>query len=272
VPTLPADRFYLAGDHPPAQGDILLASVVRVVGDDALGPPRWKVLDELVVELAPRTDSLPSILVAGGRSLVMVTTHDCGQDKEFNAEVDRLLKERGVHDRDTKGIHKITSEVESDSTLDRSLQVSPLLDPASVEVAGQPVDQGLLLSGRMIGYLPVPALVVGDRQIIPPAVVDLNYRVTIDRLSYASRLSAVSEEAREELRYALARLDVLRTPTLESELSRAIGQEIRGARVDKRNPLIVKITLADGSALELLQKPGSPDPGPVSRSSRSVRK
>lgn len=270
MPALAADRFYALDDGPPAQGDILFASVARVVGDDQWSPPRWRVLDERVVELAPSEADLPAIKVAGGRSLVMVTTHDCGHDKEFNAVVDKLLKEREISEDDSEEVSAVMAEVERDITLDRSFQVSPLLDPLSVEVAGLKVDQSLLLAGRFVGYLPVPPFVVDGVEVIPQAVVDLNYRATIDRIGYVSRLTSISEEARQILRYALARLDVLRTPTLEAELSEAIGQEIKNARIDKRNPLLVKLTLADGSVLELLQKPSSPPPGPVSRSRRSV--
>ncbi len=270
MPALAADRFYIVDDGPPAQGDILFASVARVIGDDRWSPPRWRVLDENVAELSPSEADLPAIRVAGGRSLVMVTTHDCGHDKEFNAVVDRLLEERGIREEDSEELFAVMAEVEADPTLDREFQVSPLLDPTTVEVAGRSVDQSLLLGGRVIGYLPVPPLVVAGVEVIPQAVVDLSYRVTVDRIGYVSRLTSVSEEARQLLRYALARLDVLRTPPLEAALSEAVGQEIKSARIDKRNPLIVKLTLADGSVLELLQKPSSPPAGPVSRSRRSI--
>jgi hypothetical protein len=122
------------------------------------------------------------------------------------------------------------------------------------------------MSGRIIGYLPVPALVIDSVPVIPEAVVDLSYRATIDRRSYRHRISCVSEEAREGLRFALARLDVLRTPTLETELAQAVGQKINKARVHKRNPLVAQLTLEDGTVMELLMKPGSPPPSPVARS------
>jgi hypothetical protein len=124
------------------------------------------------------------------------------------------------------------------------------------------------MSGHVVGYLPVPALIVSGATLIPEAVVDLNYRTTLDRLAYAQRLSCISEPARDRLRYALARLDVL--PTLESQLSDAVGQRVVKARVHKKNPLMVQLTLEDGSVLELLKTPGSPRPGPTSRTRRSV--
>ena len=262
--------FYSNVDTTPQQGDILLAQVTRVVADDDFAPPRWQVLDEARFELLPAVQLaggavMPAVRVVGGRCLVMVTTHDCGLDKEFNAVVDQLVK------KDTLSEPDAMSVAEARPDLDRTFQVSPLLDPATVEVAGNVVDQGLLLAGRYVGYLPVPELVVGGEVLVPSAVVDLNYRTTIDRLSYTARVSCVSEATRELLRYALARLDVLRTPTLEAELSAVLGQVIIKAKVQKKNPLIVQLTLEDGSVVELLKTPGSPGPGPVARSRRSVR-
>lgn len=266
-----AADFYSDVDEAPRQGDILLASVARVVAADDFAPPRWRVLDEGRSELLPARPLpsgavLPALRVVGGRALVMVTTHDCGLDKEFNAVVDQLMYPAG----DALSEQEAMRVAEARPDLDRSFQVSPLLDPTTMEVAGEVVDQGLLMSGRYVGYLPVPELVVSGQMLVPSAVVDLSYQATIDRLAYPQRLSCVSEATRERLRYALARLDVLRTPTLESDLSSALGQAVVKAKVHRRNPLLVQLTLQDGSMLELLRKPGSPAPGPVARSRRSV--
>jgi hypothetical protein len=261
--------YYSRADSAPQQGDILLAHVARVVAGDDFAPPRWQVLEESRAELLPAAplggmEVLPALRVVGGRCLVMVTTHDCGLDKDFNSVVDQLVKQEGLSEQEAM------SAAEARPDLDRAFQVSPLLNPADVEIAGKVVDQGLLLSGRYVGYLPVPELAVAGQVLVPSAVVDLNYRTTIDRLSYTRRLSCVSEATRERLRYALARLDVLRTPTLESQLSEVLGQVITKAAVHKKNPLLVQLTLQDKTVIELLRKPGSPAPGPVARSRRSV--
>ena len=266
MPRPAAEEFYSSEDGAPAQGDILLGAVARVVADDDWPVPNWRALDEVEAQLDGPRGLLPALRVAAGRAVVMVTTHDCGLDKEFNAAVTRLTAAPGADEG------AVLASAEADRALDRVFQVSPLLEPATVEVAGQILDQGLLLAGRVVGYLPVPALTdPSGRTLIPESVVDLSYRATIDRFSYTHRVSAISEPARQRLRYALARLDVLRTPTLESELAAAVGQQILGAKVHKRNPLVVTLTLADGTTLELLQPPGSPPLGPVSRSRRSVQ-
>lgn len=268
----PAD-FYSTIDEAPQQGDILLASVTRVVAGDDFAPPRWTILDEARATLLPERSLtsgviLPTLRVAGGRALVMVTTHDCGLDKEFNAVVADLM----TRDENPLSEQHAMTTAEKRIELDRSFQVSPLLHPTTVDMAGKLVDQGNLMSGRIVGYLPVPELVVGGTTIIPASVADLNYRTTLDRLAYPQRLSCVSEATRERLRYALARLDVLRTPTLEAQLSAALGQAVVKAKVHQKNPMVVQLTLEDATVLELLKKPGSPEPGPVGRTRGSVPK
>lgn len=264
---LGADAFYVAGDAIPLQqGDILLAPVVRVgVGEHTQN--QWRRLDEeRSVLLTPRGEhDLPGVFATGGWSLVMVTTHDCGLDKEYNARLGQLEAD-GIDITDA-----VLADVEDDTTLDRFLQVSPLVRPDEVEVAGAQVAQDQLLAGKMVGYLPVPELSRDGIDLVPESVVDLNYRCTIDRLSHAVRVSSVSEPARSQLRYALARLDALRTPTLEFELSDVIGKTITKARVAKRNPLAVELTLSDNSKVQLLLQPGSPAPGGPARTARSAK-
>jgi len=244
VSRLDSSVFYSTLDEAPQQGDILLGAVSRIVAGDGYCPPRWRALDEHTALLAPAQHAghvtMPELRVSAGRALVMVMTHECGLDK----------------DRDDLG---------------RAFTVSPLIDPTSVSVAGAVADQGLLMSGRIVGYLPVPELRIDSRSIIPASVVDLSYRTTLDRLAYTRRLTCVSEAARQQLRFALAKPDVLRTPSLEVQLSEAVGQTITSAKVSKSNPLVVQLQLADGSTLELLKQPGSPAAGPVARTRRSVQ-
>ncbi|MFM9134317.1 MAG: hypothetical protein ACKOT0_02585 [bacterium] len=261
-----AERFYSIADDPPQQGDILIGAVTRVIAEDEFTPPRWEMLDEHRATLAPAQRAghvtVPALQVAGGRGLVMVCSHDCGLDKEFNAVVNRLMDPAGANPR---GEDQAVAEAEAREDLDRSFTVSPLVRPEDVTVAGEPVDRALLMAGRVIGYLPVPPLVVEGREVIPESVVDLAYRATIDRFAYTQRITSISEEARERLRFALARLDILRTPTLEAQLAYAVGQEITSARVSRENPLVVELILGDGSKIELLVKPGSPRPSTRAR-------
>jgi hypothetical protein len=272
VRRIPSADFYSRIDEAPQQGDILFGAVSRVVGEDRFSPARWLTLDEHEVVLRPETTvgllRVPALRVMAGRALVMICSHDCGLDKEFNASVDRMIDDSVGGSLDEATAIRVAEDWVD---LDRSFSVSPLVDPDTVEVAGAQVDRGLLMSGRVVGYVPVPELVIADRVVIPESVVDLGYRSTLDRLAYVQRITCVSELAREHLRFALARLDVLRTHSLEDQLSGAVGQLISSAKVSKTNPLVVEIRLADGSTIELLAEPASPGPGPASRTRRSVR-
>lgn len=256
---LTSEQFYARGDLPPQQGDVLLGAVSRVVASDEFVPAHWRDLDEVAVETHPEVHdggrTVPAVRIVAGRALVMVTTHDCGLDKEWNREVRALVADGMVEE-------EARAQAEASTDLDRNFNVSPLVDPDAIAVAGHPVDRGLLMAGRVVGYLPVPELIIDGRAVIPESVVDLTYRSTLDRGAYTQRITAVSEESRSRLRYALARLDVLRSPTLTVELSAAVGQEITAARVAKRNPLVVELTLGSGDVLRLLQQPGSPPEGP----------
>ncbi|MBU6245298.1 MAG: hypothetical protein KGP12_08800 [Actinomycetales bacterium] len=237
-----------------SQCDILLGAVSRVVGDDGYAPDRWQALDEHQAVLAPARAAgpalMPALRVAAGRALVMVCTHDCGLDEEFNAVVDELIKPTDWERIDERTAQSMAKARDG---FDRSFAVSPLGDPSTVLVAGRPVDRGLLMGGHNVCFLPVPELRVGDAVMVPEPVVDLTYRSTLDRPAFTQRITCISEPAMEPLGFALARLDVLRTPSLEVQLSVAVGQQITSAKVSRSNPLLVDLTLADGSRIELLK-------------------
>jgi hypothetical protein len=121
------------------------------------------------------------------------------------------------------------------------------------------VDQGNLMAGKMLGYVPVPASADG---LIPEAVVDLTYRVTLDRLDIV-RLASISAAARAQLRFALSRLDSLRAVTVGFEIEAVVGKHIESVTFPSANPLTVQLHLDDGAVIELLQRPADPPPGPA---------
>jgi hypothetical protein len=141
-----------------------------------------------------------------------------------------------------------------DPRLDRTFTASPLLRPEDLDV-----DRGNLMGGKMLGYHPVPASADG---LIPEAVVDLTYRVTLDRLDIV-RLVSISASARSQLRYALTRLDSLRAVTVGFEIEAVVGRHINSVTFPSANPLAVRLHLDDGSTIELLQRPTDPGEGPA---------
>jgi hypothetical protein len=175
----------------------------------------------------------------------MVTSHDCHFDKEWNRRR-RLLIKDGIDDAEAGVI------ASSDDTLDRTFTASPLVSPEDVDV-----DRANLLAGNVVGYLPVPA---SRDRIVPAAVVDLTYRVTLDRLDIV-RVASISVVARGQLRYTMARLESLRTVQLGFEIEKVVGRQIKRVTVPKSNPLLVRLELDDGATLDLLQQPTEPLPG-----------
>lgn len=236
------DEFYEWHDE-PRQGDIVLCGVSRIIADDRHSPAQWESLDAHFLQVDDAWDAGRPLGIAAGIGLAMVVTHDCQLDKEWNQRV-RELQKGGT---ETEAAER---EATADATLDRSLVVSPLVDPAELRGA-----RGNLLAGRVIGYLPVPA---HPEQLVDECVADLTCQCTIDRLDVV-KVASISEVARKRLRYALIQLDALRTADLGFEVEAVVGRTIQRVEVPARDPLTVRIQLDDGNVIQLLQQPGTPD-------------
>jgi hypothetical protein len=241
-----SERFYAPNEGPPKQGDILLAGVARLVADDRFTPPPWEPLDRFDVTVDLEEDDR-KLRLAVGPALVMVASHDCHFDKEWN-------QRRGAIIADGARPEEASRVADADDSLDRTFTASPLLRPADVARK-----RDMLMAGKILGYLPVPASADG---LIPEAVVDLTYRVTLDRLDIV-RVACVGIEARSQLRYALARLDSLRAPSVGFDLEAVVGRHIERVTFPKKQPLFVRLHLDNGTTVDLLQHPGEPEGGPA---------
>ncbi len=242
-----ADQFYVPADGPPQQGDVLLAGVARLVAEDRFTPPQWSRLDTYDVTVSPARNEHEQLRLAAGPALVMVASHDCHFDKEWNRRRSALIKE-GVAEVDAE---RLAGE---EAGLDRAFIASPLLRPDELDI-----DRGNLMAGKVLGYLPVPASADG---LVPEAVVDLTYRVTLDRLDIV-RVASISAPARAQLRYALTRLDSLRAVTIGFEIEKVVGRQIEQVTFPRSNPLLVRLHLDDGTMIDLLQQPTDPGDGPA---------
>ncbi len=236
------DDFYEWHEQ-PRQGDIVLCGVSRVIAEDRHSPSQWESLDAHFVRIDDAWDSGRPLGIAAGIALAMVVTHDCQLDKEWNQRVRELQ-------RDGMEGERAELEATSDRTLDRTLVVSPLIDPSDVRGG-----RGNLMAGRVIGYLPVPA---HPDHLVDECAVDLTYQCTADRLDVV-KVASISEAARKQLRYALIQLDALRTADVGFEIEAVVGRTIRKVDVPARDPLTVRIQLDDGNVIQLLQQPGTPD-------------
>ena len=143
-------------------------------------------------------------------------------------------------------------QAEEDQTLDRAFMASPLISPDDVGV-----DRRQLMDGKILGYFPIPE---SEDGLIPETVADLTYRVTLDRLDVV-RIACISPSAQTILRYLLARLDALRSPTIGFDLEAVIGQRIEHVESNSSNPLEVELYLKNGETIKPLKQPGGPEPG-----------
>ena len=152
---------------------------------------------------------------------------------------------------------------EDDDALDRHVIVSPVVPLDAVAAAGDRSNRALMRKGRLLGYY---ALEDNADLGLVNVVVDLGMRATVDRLTLDQRLVSLTDPARIQLRYALARMDSLRTPDIGHELDLALGQRITEVvRPDSVRPH-VSLVLEDGSVLDLLPRPGdTPQTGPRRR-------
>jgi len=237
-----ADAFYEWHDA-PRQGDIVLCGVSRIIAGDRFSPAQWESLDAHFVQIDDGWEEGRPLGIAAGIALAMVLTHDCQLDKEWNKRVRQLQKQEVP-------LERAELEASADASLDRTLVVSPLVDPDDLKG-----ERGNLLAGRVIGYLPVPP---HPENLVDECVVDLTYHSTVDRRDVV-KVTSISEAARKQLRYALINLDALRTADLGFQVETVVGRTISNVEVPARSPLEVRIQLDDGQIIQLLQKPGTPD-------------
>ncbi|RIK10608.1 MAG: hypothetical protein DCC49_02845 [Acidobacteria bacterium] len=246
---IPPEDFYVKTGNAFRQGDILLSGVSRLTTQDPHYPPEWDEFDEHHVDIEGR------LYVLAGPALVMVTSHDCAMEKEFQRRRKALIA-GGYSEDDAERI------ADNDPTLDRTIHVSPLVDPADLKI-----DPGNLRAGRVVGYFPVPASADG---LVPEALVDLTYRCTVDVFG-VTRVASISETARSQLRFHIARLDALRSPELGFGIEEVVGKQILDVEIPQSNPLLVRLRLDDESVVELMQRPGEPrDDGPARRGKRKA--
>lgn len=227
------------------QGDLVVAPLSRTTSG-FFTPERWDALDENRVTI-PANGAAGSIEVFAGRAVLMVTSHDCHHDKEWNEDVGRRVRQGAPQS-------EAEDQAEVDTSLDRTFQASPL-----VKVDDFPANKReALRRGQVVGYLPVPE---DPTTGLPPSVVDLTYRVTVDRLAIESRVCGLNDVGRAQLRYSLARFDSLRSVGLGFDLEGVIGHQITDARVTKNNVIEISVTLDNGEQLRFLQQPVDPATG-----------
>lgn len=247
------DAFYLPETRALlSQGDVYLTPTVTVWSEEAFRaipaiPPAPEEPGALVftpawtrtaAPLAP-----PVVTLATRWAPVLVLSHDCEIDKEFNEQVDALLRD-GVPEAEA------IARASGNPELDRYILVSPLLPYHEQELA--PARWDAVRAGQKIGYFPLPPMAAYERA---EYFVHLSRICTVERrlLSPAYKAASLSEQARSMLRFKLAEALASRNISIVSKLEAAIGQRITDVRTMKvkRQDATVMLVLEDGSEVQV---------------------
>jgi len=244
-----ADEFYLTEARDLlSQGDIYLAPSVVVWSRDTFPAPTIPAAPSTPGQVAyvpAWVDDGPAPAVTLGTSWtpVLVISHDCELDKEFNESVDARVA-AGAAEEDA------VVAARNDCSLDRYVLISPLL-PYDESVA-RPARWEAIRAAQKIGYFPLPPMATYENAEF---LVHLSRISTIERalLEMCPKVGSTSERARGILRFKLAEAHASRNLTLVSKLESAIGQaitEVRTVKV-KRGDATVALVLASREELHV---------------------
>ena len=202
------------------QGDIVLAPTILLVPptERELAGPRagpWLLGDVQRLALWESREGVlsPDVSAEVRFSPVLVVSHDCELEKEFNERVRELLDEGRAE-------KEAVAQAEADPTLDPYAVVAPVLSYTDIPErrhAG-------IRSGQRIGYLPLDEM-PGDGGNY---LADLGRlcTVSVELLPQRAKVASLGAESVYELRYKLSEAYAVRKPR------EALPQEIvrTGAR------------------------------------------
>lgn len=199
----------------------------------------------VVYDLWAASGNLPTPAVECWVTPAVIVVDDCVIDKEFNAFVDRRVRE-GVAEAEA------IAEARANPGLDPLVPVTPLLPYSQLRFASaQAVRQA-----QPIGYFPVAA-----SDDVDEGYLDFTRTIAVSRPLLWGPAAAMSEPARKILRWKLAQFYAVRNFSIDAEIMAALGRTITAVRtmLDNRDRLVVDLELDHGaSELRLRQEPRRP--------------
>jgi hypothetical protein len=187
--------------------------------------------------------AVPDITIGNTFGLVLVISHDCEIDKEWNEWVEARIAE---------GMPEDQAEADADTRaeLDARILVAPLLpyEPAVLpERAWEAVRHA-----QKIGYFPLPAIAAygGAEFVVHLSRVCVIERALLDR---RTRLISLTEEARQLLRFKLAEALSSRNLSVLGKLEAAVGHRIDDVRAlkQRRSDVTAALVFDDGTELQV---------------------
>jgi hypothetical protein len=183
----------------------------------------------------------PRVTLATTWAPVVVVSHDCEIDKEFNDHVDALI-------RDGIDPSEAVSRASARHDLDRFILVSPLL-PYQPDIVPE-ARWTSIRANQKIGYFALPPMPGAEQAEF---CIHLSRIATIERrlLRMESKIASLTEPARALFRFKLAETLAARNLSVVSRLEAAIGRRIEEVRTPKvkRQDASVALVLDDGSEL-----------------------
>jgi hypothetical protein len=271
---VPPSADYFAPKAVPkqlSQGDIFVCASGTVI--DAAGraiplnPPPAPKLDafgsvQRALAWGPPAEavaSAPSIAHETRWGLVMVISHECEVQKDFNALVTYLMRDRGLTQSEAEAVAQGRTE------LDPHVVVAPLLlyDEVMQEWPEELRTPGRLdgvRNGARLNYFPVRESAAHGLPL--GTVVPLGRLATVERrlLTPKRHVASLAPATIGNLRYRIGRLYTSRDPSVLRELEEAVGQKIVNVEVrkvpaatsgKKKPTLALEIHLSDGATLHL---------------------
>jgi hypothetical protein len=244
---------YEAVPHPTLrQGDIILAPSVVLVPPEQRdlsaprrGPERLGDLQRLALWDADERALSPDVSAELRLSPVLVLSHDCDLEKEFNERVRDLMAAGVPQDQ-------AVAEAEADSSLDPLAVVAPLR--AFSESPAQ--RHAGVRQGQRIGFFPILQLPRDGGDYF----VDLGQvtTVSVQLLPQAGKVASLAPESVYELRYKLGEAYAIRDLAVLQELERLTGRTIvRATALPKSGKKTsLQLFLDDGDIVHLeIRKP-----------------
>lgn len=212
---------YEAVPHPTLrQGDIILAPSVVLVPPEQRdlsaprrGPERLGQAQRLAMWDGDERATSPDVSAELRFSPVLVLSHDCELEKEFNERVRDLMAASVPQDQ-------AVAQAEADPTLDPFAVVSPLL--AFSELPEQ--RHSGVRQGQRIGFFPILQLPRDGGDYF----VDLGKvtTVSVQLLPHSGKVASLAPESVFELRYKLSEAYAIRDLAVLQELERLTGRTI----------------------------------------------
>lgn len=249
--------------HPTLrQGDVILAPSAVLVppGQRDLaaprkGPARLGDVQRLALWDAGSGAPSPEVSVELRFNPVLVLSHDCDLEKEFNERVRALLAAGRTE-------AEAVAEAESDPTLDPFAVVAPLLPYSDLP----PERHAGVMNGQRIGCFPLDALPRDGGDYY----VDLGQPCTVSvlLLPQSGKVASLARESVFELRYKLSEAYAIRDLAVLQELERLAGRTITRAvalpKSGKKTAL--QLYLDDGDVVHLeIRKPREALPDEIVR-------